>query len=470
MAPQKKYRTGKEINLRKLALELVIKIMEESVFCDKALHQALESHILEKRDRSFLTRLTEGTVERCIEADYIINCFSKIRTEKMKPVIRNILRISVYQIFYMDHVPDSAVCNEAVKLTAGYGLHHLKGFVNGVLRNIIRNRDAIPYPDRKDFLPYASVRYSMPEWIVKRFSEEYGKETAEEIFQYFLKTDRPLSVRCMQSRFSIERLRESLTGQGAHVGNGRLLPYALEVSGYASLKELSAFQQGMFQVQDESSMLVAEIADIHPGDIILDVCAAPGGKTFHAADILGESGTVISADLTKDKVKLLQENRKRLSCSNVEIVLQDARLLRKEWIQKADVVIADLPCSGLGVIGKKCDIKYQTKQEDIAALAKLQREILSVASQYVKPGGRMVFSTCTIAREENEENAEWITENLPFRSVPIQDRLPAVFRGLTGKDGYLQILPNQAGTDGFFLSCFERLALPPSHKALQNGD
>lgn len=445
-----------QVNIRKLALDLLIQIMEEEVFCDKALHAAFEKNILEKRDRSFLMRLVEGTVERCIELDYIINQFSKVKTTKMKPVIRNILRLSVYQIFYMEQVPDSAACNEAVKLTVKRKMQNLKGFVNGVLRNIIRSKDSISYPDKADRVQYLSVRYSMPEWIVKNFIKEFGEEETEEIVSAFLQEKEGLSLRCMTSRFTVSEVRETLERDGAVVSDGKLLPYALRLQGYSSLKELVAFKTGMFQVQDESSMLVGQIAGIKKGDTVMDVCAAPGGKTLHAADILGESGIVLSADLTKEKTALIRENCERLGVKNVMVYEQDATVCREEWIGKADVLIADLPCSGLGVISKKCDIKYKTKPEDIPSLSKIQRNILRVAANYVKSGGRLIFSTCTIVQEENLENVRWIEKNLPFSLVSIEEKLPEKLRGQTGSDGYLQVLPSKTGTDGFFISCFQK--------------
>lgn len=445
-----------QINTRKLALELLLQIMEEGVFCDKALHAAFERYPLQKRDKSFLMRLVEGTVERCIELDYIINQFSRVKTAKMKPVIRNILRLSVYQIFYMEQVPDSAACNEAVKLTVKRKLQNLKGFVNGVLRSIVRSKENVRYPDKTDILKYLSVCYSMPEWIVKRFIGEYGEAETEEILKAFLEEKSGLTLRCMTSRFSSDEVKRALADEGVHTEEGKLLPYALQISGYSSLKEITAFQKGMFQVQDESSMLACQIAGIKEGDTVIDVCAAPGGKTLHAADMLGESGQVLSADITAEKTALIRENCERLSVKNVTVYEQDATALREEWIGKADVLIADLPCSGLGVIGKKCDIKYKTKPEDIEALAKLQRDILCVAADYVKSGGRLVFSTCTIAKEENISNIRWIEKNLPFSLISIEESLPKQLQGQTGKGGYLQILPNRTGTDGFFISCFER--------------
>jgi len=443
------------VNVRRVALELLIEIMEENIFCDRALHRALDRCRMEKRDRSFLTRLVEGTVERCIEIDYILNQYSKVSTAKMKPAIRNILRLSVYQIIYMDQVPDSAVCNEAVKLTAKRKMQNLKGFVNGVLRTIAREKGKIVYPAKEDTIAYLSVRYSMPEWIAEEFVKEYGKERAEKIAASFLKENEGLSIRCMTGRFSTEQVKEALEQENVFVKTGKLAKDALLISGFSSLKELTAFQKGMFQVQDESSMLAGQIAGIKENDIVIDVCAAPGGKTFYAADLC-RGGKVLSCDLSEEKTERICENRKRLGFENVEIYVNDATVLREEWIGKADIVIADLPCSGLGVIGKKCDIKYKTTKEDIWSLAKLQRQILSVVSGYVKTGGRLIFSTCTMTKSENQENAEWIEKNLSLRPVSIEERLPEKLKGLTGKKGYLQILPDMANTDGFFFSCWEK--------------
>lgn len=445
---------GENVNIRKLALEVLLSVMEEGVFCDKAIHRAFAENTLEQRDRSFLTRLVEGTVERCIELDAIVNAFSKVKVNKMKPVIRTILRMAVYQIYYMEQVPDSAACNEAVKLTIKKKFVNLKGFVNGVLRTIIREKESfrLPYSSEKERV---SLQYSMPEWIVERFLRDYGKR-AETILQQFLAEKGMLHIRVNTSKYSVEEVRESLERQGVVVTPGNLFDYALTISKYGDITALEAFQKGMFQVQDESSMVAVAVAGIKKEDTVIDVCAAPGGKTLHAADRLCGTGKVYAADLSEQKVCLIQENALRNGFDNIEIYVNDATVLRNEWINQADVVIADLPCSGLGVIGKKCDIKYKTKEEDIVALSNIQKEILRTAGRYVKPGGKLVFSTCTIAPEENQENVAWITRNLDFCTVSIEELLPERLRGSTGTQGYIQILPDMAGTDGFFVSCYER--------------
>lgn len=448
------------INIRAYALDIITDVMENGVYIDKALHSVLDSGgIHDRRDRAFLSRLCEGTVERVISLDYITGCFSNIKVNKMKPVIRNILRMSVYQIFFMGHVPESAVCNEAVKLACTRGYKGLRGFVNAVLRNIIRGRESIKYPQReKGFIRYASVKYSMPAWIVERFTGVYGNNITEDILASYLNSDKKTTLRCniFSKGKDTAAIQKMLEEDGASVQCGNLMDYALRISGYGRLSALRAFNEGLVQVQDESSMLTAAIAHIKENDTVIDLCAAPGGKTLHAADILNGTGRVISCDISESKTALIRENIKRTGFKNIEVYENNALDSRKEWEEMADVVIADLPCSGLGVIGKKCDIKYKLKPDSIKELAALQRKMLGVAVRYVKPGGMLVYSTCTITPEENTENLNWILKNLPLKSVMIEEDLPARLRGNTGGDGYIQVLPFTADTDGFFAALFTK--------------
>ncbi len=444
------------VSVRNLVLDVLLEISEKNAFCDQAIHRMLQRHPMEKRDRAFFQRLAEGTVERQITIDYVLNQFSKVKVRKMKPVIREILRMGAYQILYMDQVPDSAVCNEAVKLVQKRKIPQLKGFVNGVLRTIARGRDRIAYPPREEFLSYLSVTYSMPEWIARRFVDAYGEAEAENLCAGFLAEAGRIAVRCQGSRYSVDEVKDSLVGQGVTVEPGILFPDALRLKNIGSVMELEAFRQGMVQVQDESSMVVGAVSGIRPGDVVLDLCAAPGGKSMHAADLLAGRGVVISADLTEEKVEKIRENTARLGYDNVEHYVQDARIFREEWEERADVVIADLPCSGLGVIGKKCDIKYKTKPEDIPELSRLQRKILQTLCRYVKPGGRLVYSTCTIAGEENEDNVAWMEKHLPLERVSIEELLPKPLRGGTGTEGFVQIFPREGLLDGFFVAVFQK--------------
>lgn len=488
-------------NVRALALQVIMETLEKGQYCDHVLHQVLAEHRdLSRQDRAFLTRLAEGTVERCLELDYWINQYSNVPVNKMKPVIRCIMRMAVYQFRYMDQVPNRAACDEAVKLVVKRRMHGLRGFVNGVLRNMERHLGEMTEPDRGSFVSYASVKYSMPEWIVQYFLREYPQDLVDTMLQSYLDRDHTLCVRCniflgssengaegsdiespqsrtgqsdikstesRTGRFDTKSLEEgieeariqtvkaSLQKQGVEIQDGYLYRDAFLLKGYDRLDQLEAFRQGMIQVQAESSMVVGKVSGIRPGQTVMDVCAAPGGKTIHAADILQGQGRLISCDISDKKIQLIQENLQRTNAEQVELYSQDARILRKEWIGTIDVLIADLPCSGLGVLGNKCDIKYHTEWEDVQALARLQREILQVVSQYVKPGGVLLYSTCTIGSEENQKNAQWISSHLPFCFESMEDSLPEPLRGRTGTEGYLQILPTDH-TDGFFIAKFRR--------------
>jgi 16S rRNA (cytosine967-C5)-methyltransferase len=445
-------------NVREIALAALVRIMEKQEYCDKVLHDVLEQYaFLEKRDRAFVTRLVEGCVERCIELDFVLDRYSKIPVKKMKPLVREILRSGTYQIMYMDQVPDSAACNEAVKMAVAHGLMPLKGFVNGILRNVARFHNDTPYPQRKKNLAaHLSVWYSMPEWIVKRWLQQYGEQETEAILQRFLEDGKGTGVRCNLSLASKKSIIDSLEKQNVTVTPGKLFENALNISGYGRLNQLEAFQKGWIQVQDESSMIVGELAPVTIESTVIDVCAAPGGKALHLADRMEGQGLIRACDIAKDKVSLIRENLIRMGIHNVKLKKQDATVLLEPWIETADVVIADLPCSGLGVIGHKADIKYKTKPEDIPVLARQQQKILKTACQYLKPGGTFLYSTCTIAPEENEQQAAWIVQNLPLKAVSIEDSLPQPLRHRTGEKGYLQILPSMAGGDGFFVAVFQK--------------
>ena len=430
----------KEISERALALEILLEV-EKGEKSHIILRQVLEKYqYLSKQERAFLTRVTEGTIERKIELDYIINQFSKVKTNKMKPVIRNILRLSVYQMKYMDQVPDSAACNEAVKLALKKGFGSLRGFVNGVLRNISRNLDQVVYPEENNLLQHLSVKYSMPEWIVNLWLSDYGKEQTVEILKGFY-LEKPTTIRVNEDQISKEELVKKLEAEGVQVEAHSMVSSALMISGYDYLGALSAFRDGDFQVQDASSIQAAEAAEIKKGDYVIDVCAAPGGKALHAAQILAGTGHVEARDLTPYKVELVRSNIMRMGFTNVEAVQQDALVLTEESVGKADVVIADLPCSGLGVLAKKTDLKYKMTEETEAEVAELQRQILSVVHQYVKPGGTLIYSTCTICKKENEENTKWFADTYKE------------FELLWEK----QMFPSRE-TDGFYIAKLKRRA------------
>ena len=429
------------VNERELVLDMLLQITRDGEYSHIVIKNVLDKYqYLDKRERAFITRVVNGTLERMIEIDYIINLFSKVKVNKMKPLIRTILRSSVYQMKYMDSVPDSAICNEAVKLAGKRGFVNLKGFVNGVLRNISRNLDKINYPDEKDKVSYLSVKYSLPEWLVKQWLNVYDEETVKTIGSAFLE-EKPLTVRFNERKIKKEDLVGILKKEGVTVSEVPEIPCALYLSGYDHLSALPSFCEGLYQVQDLSSMQVALWSEVKEGDQVLDVCAAPGGKSIHIAELLNGTGHVEARDLTEYKVDLLRDNIERSGLTNIEAVCQDATVYDPDKKKSADIVIADLPCSGLGVLGKKPDLRYKMNEKTEADLVELQRKILSVVKDYVKPDGKLLYSTCTIHREENEGNVEWFLKEYPEFEL-VKDK---------------QMIPGKDTGDGFYIAIIKRV-------------
>ena len=447
--------TDRGLENREIILGVLTEVLEKGSFVHLILNQALYKYqYLDKADRAFITRVTEGTLEYMLQIDAVIDRYSKTKTKRMKPLIRSILRMSVYQLLYMDRVPDSAVCNEAVKLEVKHKFHGLKGFVNGVLRTISREKAQIAFED-------PALRYSVPAWMYEKWVQDWGEETAEKIAASFLKT-RPTWVRCNLSAASREEILTSLKQEGAKAEPLAGSDSMIALSGYDYLEGLTAFCEGWIQVQDISSSLVGELAAPKEGAYILDVCAAPGGKSLHLADKLKGTGLVEARDLTEQKTALIEDNLARCGLTNIRARVWDATVPDPQWENQADIVIADLPCSGMGIIGRKPDIKYRMTEEGLKELEELQRRILSVVWRYVKPGGKLIYSTCTINRGENEKNADWIRRNLPFDPVDITKLLPDGWeRESTAslEEGQIQILPGTGpweDFDGFFISVFKR--------------
>ncbi|MBQ8597780.1 MAG: 16S rRNA (cytosine(967)-C(5))-methyltransferase RsmB [Lachnospiraceae bacterium] len=441
---------------------MLIEILEKNSYSHLVIRGVLDKYnYLEGRDKAFLKRVTEGTLERLIQIDHVLNRFSKVPVSKMKPLIRNLMRLSVYQLLFMDSVPDSAVCNEAVKLAGKRGFRSLSGYVNGVLRNIARNKENIAYPDpKKDKVSYYSVKYSMPEWIVSLWIKEHGEEITEGMLAALLE-EHPVTVRVSPAMTDAQKsdwLKTLAENRISYVQHPYLQDAYL-LKDTEGIANLSGYEEGSFTVQDVSSMLAVEAAGIREmvqkegteDILVLDVCAAPGGKSLYAAQLLKEKGNVISRDLTEYKVSLIRDNIDRMKSTNVKAQVWDALIPDDRLTEKADIVLADLPCSGLGIMGKKRDIRYRSTPEKLQELAELQKQILSVVWQYVKPGGVLVYSTCTIHSGENEEIVKWFTNEYPFECESIAPYLPEALKE-EGEKGYLQLLPGIHETDGFFIA------------------
>ena len=450
-------------NTRELVLDVLMEVLEKGAYSHLVIRDVLDKYnYSEGRDKAFVKRVTEGTLERLIQIDYILDQFSKVPVSRMKPLIRNLMRMSVYQMLFMDSIPDAAICNEAVKLSGKRGLKGLSGFVNGVLRNIARKKQQISYPDKdKENEKYLSVKYSMPQWLVEMWLREYGEDKTCHILEGLLK-EHPVCVRFREGMIESKKdeWEAALKAAGVGVKEHPYLSYAYLLRNTEGVKNLPGYKDGWFAVQDVSSMLIAEavgIDKISCSDeiLVVDVCAAPGGKSMHMADKLSGTGKVIARDLSEYKVSLIRDNIERMAYQNIEVQVHDACVMDETLIGKADVVLADLPCSGLGIMGKKRDIKYRITKEALLELEKLQRQILDVIWQYVKPGGVLVYSTCTINPGENDRMMEWFLKNYPFEAESLTPFLPEELKE-EGKAGMLQLFPGIHETDGFFLARLRR--------------
>ena len=446
------------MDTREIVLDILLELEREQEYVNILLAYVLEKYdYLDGREKAFIKRVSEGTVERRIQIDHVLDLFSKVKTQKMKPLIRALLRMSVYQILFMEHIPDAAVCNEAVKLAKKRKFQSLQGYVNGVLRAVVRGKDDIAYPDRqKEPDAFWSVCYSVPVWLAAHLRSVYGAEHCERILESFL-TRKPVCVR-LQETLSVqerERLMEMWRQDGVTVKKHPYLPYAATVEKSEGIQNLEGYREGAFAVQDVSSMLVVEAAGIRAGDTVLDVCAAPGGKALHAAAKLAGTGQVIACDLTEYKTARIEENRERMRADNLSVRLQDARIMDEALRGSADVLIVDVPCSGLGVIGRKQDIKYRVSEQSLSEIVTLQKEIVSNVVQYLKADGTMMYSTCTMNPAENEEMVRWICRTFSMETVSMAEELPAALKA-AGETGCVQLLPGVHPTDGFFFAKLRR--------------
>ena len=473
---------------REAVLEILTGIREQGTYSHIAVKEMLdrcEREGMDRRQRAFVKRMTEGVIERRIELDDVLRRYTR-KGVRIRPVIRDILRMGIFQILYMDSVPDSAACNEAVKLTKAYGKKELAGFVNGILRTIVREKEAgklLPASEEADpegrnsaaagngtesvdgtaDLAALSRRYSMPEWIVRMWRQQLGAEETAALLAALLEV-RPVSIR-FDDRCGSERrteILEKMRQAGVGVEKGNYLDYCYKLTRTDSISELPGYREGLWTVQDESSMMVAEAAGLEGGETVYDVCAAPGGKSMHCASrllaIAGEkgkgtkAGKVHAFDLSKGKTAQILKNVRRMHLPNVTAEQRDALIPVPEEAGKADVLLCDLPCSGLGVIGRKRDIKYHVTQTQLEELAALQKNILRSVVPYLREGGVLIYSTCTINEGENGRIADYIEKELGFAPDPVAGYLPGEIPGIAGNR--LQLLPHVHGTDGFFLARF----------------
>lgn len=438
--------------MRQYAYDIVYGTLEMNKHSDELFHGVLRDNpFLEQKQKSFLKRLSFGTIERAIEMDARIDQFSKIPTPKMEPPVRTVLRMALYEICYMEQVTEAAACHEAVKLVREKAGERPTGFVNGILREYLRHRDEVAIKETWQKL-------SVPKELFDHFVSRYGIKTAKKIAGSFLDKSGEVTIHLDKNKISADDYDLLLEREGIAWRKGVYWEEARILSHVPDVRLLPGYEKGLFFVQDESSMLPVACAGIKPGDVVADICSAPGGKSIHALIKLAGRGRLIARDVSGQKVELVKENIKRMGYNNVSAQVWDARKPDTALTEKADVVLADVPCSGIGIIGRKPEIKYHA-MENAGELAALQREICEASLSLLKPGGVFIYSTCTINRAENEENVQWLESRFGLERESLDCYLPEPLCNRMTAGGMLQMLPGIQESDGFFVARLRKKAM-----------
>jgi len=449
--------TVKKIDARQIALKVINDIEEKGAYANIALAQEIKKWSsegqLSEQDRRFITELVYGTVKTIATLDWMLSHYLSRPLAKVAPAIRNILRLGMYQLFFLDKVPASAACNQSVELAKKFGHAGTVKFVNGVLRSASRNPEKVIYPDKKtEPAKYLALKYFHPEWLVERWLKRLGPVACEQLC-ITNNTVPPLSIRTNTIKITRSELLHRLANEGVNCQASKWAPEGILCYEHSGLNTLESLKAGLFQVQDESSMLVAHVLDPQPGEFIIDACGAPGGKTTHIAALMNNTGQVLSTDIYEHKLALTRENSERLGLTNIKTRALDAVTLDSLYTLKADRVLVDAPCSGLGVLRRKPDSRWRKSEVTLKELPKLQAAILASAAECVKPGGVLVYSTCTTEPEENQQIVEsFLQTHTAFSLETAGQYLP----GQKRSEIMLQLWPHTDGVDGFFIARMTR--------------
>ena len=449
--------------IRETILTILVKIDSKQGFINILLNKSLDKNKISTRDAAFINELTYGVIRNRNKLDWSLSQFSTKTLSETPILIRNILRMGVYQLLFLDKVPDYAVCNESVQLAKKYGNPGISKFVNGVLRNIIRNRENIRWPDKgKEAALYISTIYSHPLQIVERWLKRFGYTDTVKICQANNKIP-TLVIRTNTLKISRSDLKKMLEKENILIREGIFTEEALYVKGLPNITKFPAYREGLFQIQDEVSILVSHLLEPSPGESVIDVCSAPGGKTTHLAQLMDNKGDLLAMDSNKLRLLTVKSNCRRLGINIVKTRMNNGTILAEKYLKTADKVLIDVPCTGLGVLRRKPDLRWQTYDaKRFQRLTELQREILDIASCYLKIGGRLVYSTCSTEPEENEEIVKkFLEKHLNFELEDpnrfIKERkLDAYVSDQHKQKKFIQIYPGLSNLDldldGFFMA------------------
>ena len=441
---------------RRIAFDILYKIENDSAYSNITINNAVKEHQLNSLDASFVSALVYGVLERKLTLDYIIKQYSKIPLRKIELKTKLILRLGILQMVFMDKIPDSAAVNESVNLAKKLKLQKSSGFINAILRNLARADKKYSLPDQKDKVLYYSIKYSCPQELVRLWYNSYGENNTVKLLENL--GGRPeIFIRVNTLKTNTDELVAILEKEGVKAEKSQILENAVKVSNTGSIERLDAYKNGLFHVQDLSSQLCAYFLDAKENSTVLDVCSAPGGKSFTISQYMKNSGKLISCDMYEHKLKLIENGAKRLSIKNLTTKLRDA-CDSENTLPMADRVLCDVPCGGLGVLSRKPEIRYKADLID-NTLPQIQYNILCESSRYVKEGGVLVYSTCTLNPAENNDNTKrFLTENPEFE--PLNLNLPNGINRAIDEESYeITLMPHTAGCDGFYISAFRRRSL-----------
>jgi 16S rRNA (cytosine967-C5)-methyltransferase len=437
-------------NVRDAALSILMAIEKSQAYSNLLLHQTIEKYDIDIKDRALLTEITYGTLQHKMTLDYYLQPFIK---GKLDDWVRQLLRLSLYQIHYLDRIPNHAAVNEAVEIAKKRSHKGTAGLVNGILRGIlrqgVRSTDEIVDPIER-----LSIASSHPLWLIQRWVKQFGFEKTETMA--FENNIPPAhTVRVNTTRISVQEAIDMLLDEGIVAHQSEVIPECLHIE-KGQVAKTQAYQYGAVSIQDESSMIPTYALQVEPGNRVLDMCAAPGGKSMHIAEKLNGEGFLVAVDLHPHKVKLIADQASRLGFENIETRTWDSRELTNEYEEQSfDRILVDAPCSGLGVIRRKPDIKYTKKEEDFASLHKVQTKLLDEAYKLIKPSGLIVYSTCTIDEVENKDTVQEFLANHSDMMLEELNILPEAYHHLT-KNGMIQIFPQDFNSDGFFVAAFRK--------------
>ncbi|WP_027623411.1 16S rRNA (cytosine(967)-C(5))-methyltransferase RsmB [Clostridium lundense] len=438
-------------NSREVALDILEEVFNKNAYSNIVINNKLNGYNLQDKDKALVTEIVYGTIKYKYTIDKILDYHLKNGIKKLDNYVLNILRMGIYQIKYLDKIPAFAAVNECVEL----GKNKSKGaskLINGVLRNYLRSEN-INYCKGNE-IDKISFEYSFPKWMVKLFSKQYGLETTEKILRG-LNIVPSVTVRVNNLKGNFEEVWEKLLENNYNIEEGLICPEAIKIIRGRNIEKNPIFKEGFITVQDESAMLVAPTMDLQENMMVLDLCSAPGGKTTHICEIMNNTGKVLAFDIHENKLSLIKENADRLGIKNILLDTMDATIYNNKFEKKADRVLIDVPCSGLGIIRKKPEIKYTKNIKDLKSIVEVQRKILINAARYINDSGIILYSTCTLNKEENEENIKWFIDKFPeFKVEPVfygnLDNL--IYNDL----GTVTVLPNDS-MDGFFIAKLRKI-------------